>query len=101
MLVQRLRIELRISVVMRLTCSRAPCFAQNSKWCDGSVLCVLRWGLMRSSSTFSNNLDRQVSKLIGLYDDGCVLSFPGLGIMIIIDFFSSFELLFNDFRNLA
>jgi len=36
---------------------------------------------MRSSSTFSNNLDRQVSKLIGLYDDGCVLSFPGLGII--------------------
>jgi len=72
-------------------CCDAVNLFNGSMFCPKTKLvrweCVLSWGLMRSSSTFSNNLDRQVSKLIGLYDDGCVLSFPGLGIMIIIDFF--------------
>jgi len=42
---------------------------------------------MRVRRHFSNNLDKHDNKLIVLYDDGVVLSFPGFGIIMIIDFF--------------
>jgi len=39
---------------------------------------------------FSNNLDRNEKKLIGLYDEGIVWSIPDFGITMTIDFFRFF-----------
>lgn len=75
----------RNSDVIWLTCSMVPCFSLKPN--VGTVLFILRWGLIRKSSIFSNNFDRQVSKLISLYYNGCVLSFPGFGIITMVKFF--------------
>jgi len=72
--------------VIRLAFLMVPCFSLKPNWCVGSLLFILRCGLISGSSIFSNNFERQVSKLIGLYYYACVLSFPGFGIITMVDF---------------
>ena len=54
------------------------------------MFCDVIAGLKRYMSSFSNNFDVMERRLIGLYDAARVASFPGLGIIIISEFFQDF-----------
>jgi len=71
--------------VIRLAFLMVPCFSLKPNWCVGSLLFILGCGLIPGSSIFFFQ-SWQVSKLIGLYYCACVLSFPGFGIITMVDF---------------
>jgi len=54
------------------------------------MCCLLKYGMIRLRRHFSKSFDRHESKLIGLYEAVSVWSFPGFGIIMMIDFFHLF-----------
>jgi hypothetical protein len=63
------------------------CFARNPNWALGIIFCVSVIGLSLFKTTFSNNLPKVGSRLMGLYEVGTLGGLPGLGMRIIIDSF--------------
>lgn len=56
-------------------------------WCGGIIA---RMGFILRSSNFSNNLEMDKSKLIGLDETMSVKRFPGFGMKIILNSFGQY-----------
>lgn len=70
---------------MRCTCSTVPCWALKPNWCDGRSFIMSRDIFF--AMIFSSILEKIDIRLIGRYDSAWYKSFPGFGIMIMVDIF--------------
>jgi len=75
---------------MRFTCSIVECFSRKPNRCAGILLCLLKYGIIRVRRHFSKSFNRHESKLIGLYEEVSMWSFPDFGIIMMLDFFHLF-----------
>jgi hypothetical protein len=73
------------------TCCIVEFFARNPNWALGIIFWVSVIGLNLFKTTFSNNLPKFGSRLMGLYEVGTLGGLPGLSIRIMMDSFQMTE----------